>query len=227
MPVVSLAKVMTVHSLSENIKEYLLLPEIKTNYEPGQFLQLSLDKIKASEPWRDSRTFSIASFQTERNWIRLVIKNVGEYTEKIFKEMQEGTVVTIKYAFGDFLLPYDGESKILCVAGGTGITPFLSFLDYLGKKGQLNRIRILYSVRNRDEAFYYEEIRNKIGNNIILFTTREQSGDSINRRIEFQDISDFSDTQTDVYICGSEDFNCSMNDILQKEGYQNIHLDEW
>lgn len=227
MPIVSLAKVFQVRELSKDIKEYLLEPEMKTNYEPGQFLQLSLDKIEASEPWRDSRTFSIASFQTERNWIRLVIKNVGEYTERIFKEMQEGTVVTLKYAFGDFLLPYNEESKILCVAGGTGITPFLSFLDYLEKKEELDRIRILYSVRHRDEAFYYDEIRNKIGKNVILFTTRENREDSINRRIEFQDILQVSNAQTEVYICGSEEFNQSMNELLQKEGYQNIHLDEW
>ena len=148
MAVVTNAEILSVIEHGEDVREFILKPKIYRRFEAGTFLQLTLEDVNASEIWPDSRTFSIASCHNKDKTIRLIIKKVGEYTGKLFNELKEGSECTIKYSFGDFLLPvFDKENPIVCVAGGTGIAPFLSFLGQLKNENNLNRMYLLYSVK--------------------------------------------------------------------------------
>ena len=34
-------------------------------------------------------------------------------------------------------------------------------------------------------------------------------------------------SNTNVYICGSKEFNFEISDLLVMNGYEKIHMDEW
>ncbi len=61
----------------KDIKEYDFELENERKYNPGLFVQLTLDLVTASDICPDSRTFSIASY--EKGTMRFIIKNVGMY----------------------------------------------------------------------------------------------------------------------------------------------------
>ena len=69
MAIITNAVVEKVVDISEDIKEYILKPDKMIAYEPGQFLQLSLDIVDASDYWAETRTFSIASYG--KDYLRL------------------------------------------------------------------------------------------------------------------------------------------------------------
>ena len=81
MSYTSQAEIITLIKHSEEIKEYEIRLDKEYKYKPGSFVQLTLDLVTASDIWPDSRTFSIASYK--KGTIRLIIKNVGEYTNRI------------------------------------------------------------------------------------------------------------------------------------------------
>lgn len=230
MAVVCQAIVKEVVIRSEDVREYILLPDKFISYEPGQFLQLSLEHATASDYWPESRSFSIASYGRDDKCLRIIVKRVGMYTSKMFEDLEIGSKCTIKYAYGEFILPEILENlQIVCIASGTGITPFLSFLDFLEKSNELNRLKLFYSVKFRKDAFDFNILQNSLGRGLSVYTTREKCDDTVNRRIEINDIlcQLINTKETIFYLCGSKSFNQKYKQLLEKEGISNIRIDEW
>ncbi|SMD34340.1 Ferredoxin-NADP reductase [Reichenbachiella faecimaris] len=231
MSIVSSALVVDVIVHSDIVHEFILRVDEFEDYEPGQFLQLTLDQTDASALWPESRTFSIASYNPQEKLIRLIIKKVGSYTIRIFNELVPNTICTVKYAYGDFMLPmFDEEEKIHCIAGGTGIAPFLSFLEYLTMNGKVNRLYIYYSARKESELVHFEDLKRLLPEgHLKTFTTRKTSSTSENRRMLVSDIipnvNDF--TEEHFYVCGSKGLIEKFKDELEEKGAENIYLDEW
>ena len=228
MAIITNAVVEKVVNISDDIKEYILKPEKMIAYEPGQFLQLSLDIVDASDYWAESRTFSIASYG--KDYLRLIIKKVGQYTTRIFNELSSGSVVTIKYAYGDFLLPFDYDDGIVCIAGGTGISPILSFVDKLEEDGDIDKIKLFYSAKTKSSLIDFERLCNILEKeNLHFYLTREKTNDkNINfGRINIEEISRNLNKNSYFYICGSNDFISYFKSNLEKLGFESIVLDEW
>jgi ferredoxin-NADP reductase len=231
MSVVSRALVQEVIRHSETVREYILQVEHYDSYEPGQFLQLSLDLVDASGNWPESRTFSLASYQPNEKTIRLIIKREGPYTGRIFNELSVGTACTIKYAYGDFMLPmFDEEESIHCIAGGTGIAHFLSFMEYLNANDQIDRLYLYYSARQASELVHCNDIVQTLNHsNLQLYSTRESSESVRNRRMEINDVMQNVKNieEEHFYICGSTDLVSYFKEELEKSGAVNIYTDEW
>ena len=130
---------------------------------------------------------------------------------------------------------FDTTSEIVCIAGGTGIAPFLSFIDALEEEvslqeeASLNRIRLLYSIKHRKDAIDLDILKSKV-KKFKLFITREQHNDSINRRIQIEDIiAEEAEEYKDLhyYISGSKDFINNYKQLLQLKKVNNIYTDEW
>ena len=231
MSVISSAKVIEIIPHGEDVKEFILHLTVYHNFEAGQFLQLTLEEVSASGIWPDSRTFSIASYTNKDHTIRLVIKRTGKYTSRIFNDLQVGKVCYIKYAYGDFLLPlFDNDSAIHCIAGGTGVAPFLSFMESLINDGQINRMFLYHSVRFEAEFINYQGIASSMPEKQRqFFCTRQDSALGFCRHIRIEDILNNVTNIGDehFYICGSKEFISYFKDSLSSHGAVNIYLDEW
>jgi len=226
MSIVTRAKVVRVKPVSNLINEYFLLPDLRIHQEPGQFLQLSLDLVDSSIIWPESRSFSFASYDREDKLIRLIIKKQGKYTTRIFNELKEGLFCTIKLPYGDFLPPMD-NTNILCIAGGTGISPFFSFIDFYDREGLLKHISVYYSAKTYKDLIDYELIKSKLGNNLKIFLTKEANNLALSRRINPSDVSAHFPKSTHIYICGSNEFINFFKQELSIIGYNNIYYEEW
>lgn len=163
MPIVCQAIVQVVQEISNDIREYVFKPDKYVNYEAGQFLQLTVDLVTASEIWPESRTFSIASFHSTEKPLRLIIKRVGYYTARLFDLLIQVSRCTIKYAYGDFtLLAFNEESPILCIARGTVIAPFLAFIGECEERGQLERLFVYNSAKTQANLIDHPKIKKSI-----------------------------------------------------------------
>jgi ferredoxin-NADP reductase len=200
-------------------------------FEAGQFLHLTLDNCNGSSNWPESRAFSIASYMNDDNTLTLVIKKVGTYTSRIFSELKAGSYCTIKYPYGKFLLPiFDDQAPIHCIAGGTGISPFLSFMGQLKSQNNTNRMFLHYASRNECDFVNLDIIFNALPpSNVRLYCTKEESEQMINRRVTIEDvISNVKNIEKEYfYICASTELIKSMNNELLKIGAKNIVYEEW
>jgi predicted ferric reductase len=130
----------------------------------GQFLFV---RFPGDKTLNESHPFTISSSPLE-DVLRLTIKASGDFTRHLFGNLQSGTDAVIEGAYGMFDYKTGGQRQIW-VAGGIGVTPFLSFIRDMD--GNLaHEVDFYYTVRHRDEAVFVDEIEGAAKKNSPLKT---------------------------------------------------------
>jgi ferredoxin-NADP reductase len=134
-------------------------------FETGQYIQLGVPDLKYSDPKGKSRVLSIASSPDNDKEISLAFRKSDSGFKRTLMEMEDGAKVLMEGPHGFHTLPKDPERPLIFVAGGIGITPFLSMIRYAIKNGANTSITLLYGNQNRDRAAYLEELQNRENRN--------------------------------------------------------------
>ncbi|HMB21834.1 MAG TPA: ferric reductase-like transmembrane domain-containing protein [Anaerolineales bacterium] len=104
---------------------------------------------------KESHPFTISSGPTEEV-LRLTIKASGDFTRYLFTNLRPDMDAVVEGAYGMFDYKTGGQKQIW-IAGGIGLTPFLSFLrDMHGNLTQT--VDFYYTVRHLEEALFLDEI---------------------------------------------------------------------
>lgn len=125
-------------------------------YLPGQFIYARFNNKQINN---ELHPFSLASTPHEHP-IRLSIKKLGDYTKKIQDVLQTNDTVDIYGPFGNFGEAYiHPTTDMIWVAGGVGITPFLSMMraEYIQPTDK--KILFYYSLNKPEEAIFHPEIQ--------------------------------------------------------------------
>ena len=209
------------------------------NYLPGQFLHLALDSFDPSTGfWPESRVFSIASapFEPETT-IAYAVK--GKFTERMRDELSVGKEVWVKLPYGHFTLSATPNEEVILVAGGTGITPFISFISM-----ELNRptgmlLKLVYGVRKPELFLFkyilFEAVSNLKGFQLSVFC--EERASIINEFPVQQGIITLDGTwampqnpfNATFYLSGPIEMIRTFKNGLTDKGidHNKIRIDEW
>lgn len=100
-------------------------------YKPGHFLHLTVDNFDPSGGfWPESRVFSICSSYNQ-DLISIIYSVKGKYTIKMKEMLKVGAKVWLKLPYGEFIIENNNSNCVVLVAGGTGVSPFLPYLENL------------------------------------------------------------------------------------------------
>lgn len=121
------------------------------DFKAGQFVLL---RPTAAMPWR-AYSYSRAPGQT----LRLTVKCVanGQVSPHLTSKLAAGDLLEVKGPYGQFVLPATW-SRALFIAGGSGLTPFLSMLHEQAKKGWPAPITLLDFHRTASEQILKSEL---------------------------------------------------------------------
>lgn len=173
---------------------------------PGMFMQISLKERNASETWLDGHSFSFASWGTEKAII--LVRKEGDFTRELVRRSIGGFITAVRYPFGDFFLNSDKNKVFL--AGGAGISVFLSYLDFINStRTHFEDVFLFHATKRKSESI--ENIYCNIIPNFVLvrsfITGVGESG--YTGRFTIEDligaISDLKDKE--YFICGPPKFN--------------------
>ncbi len=145
-------RVSAVRHLNGNTTEVTLshLRE-RLTHRPGQFLFVRFPGDRVLD---EAHPFTISSAPGEPA-IRLTIKSSGDFTRFLYQNLKEGADALLEGAYGLFQYQQGGPRQVW-VAGGIGVTPFLSFIRH-GQFGN-RQIDFYYTVRTREEALCLDEL---------------------------------------------------------------------
>ena len=116
------------------------------------------------------------------------------------------------------------SEKLLFIAGGIGLTPFLAMFEALSQTKQKIDIVILYSGRGDEIDLLKDFISSPFVSNITMFDSTGLNNTSksfqvFNRRIQSNDLLNVSDLMNrQVYLCGPTQFMVDINSWLNKAG---------
>ncbi len=139
---------------TEKLFEFRLIDErIRAAFhqDPGQFVELSIFGVGEAP-------ISISSAPSKQGFIELCVRRTGRFTE-VLHTMQCGDVVGIRGPFGRGF-PFE-EMKghdILLVAGGLGIAPLKSLINYIhDERHAFGKVTIVYGSRNPREVMFRDQ----------------------------------------------------------------------
>lgn len=128
---------------------------------------------------------------------------------------------------GDFVLPNDSSVPIVCVAGGIGVTPYLSFLRAGGKR----KITLLYSVRTIDDIMFVRELSHyNVDVVIVTPDTSKLPDDSWSHeqgQLSQGLLAKYLTPSAHVYISGPPTMVTTVRDYAKNAGAQHIHTDHF
>ncbi len=151
-------EVVTVTELGDITEVYLtpVRPRRRLLHRPGQFLDISFDPDKVSA---EPHPFSLSSPPHEPQ-LRISVKELGVWTSEL-STLRGGERARVWGPYGTFgdALNTDLELDPVLIAGGIGLTPFLSMIRQEGFLEEGDRTaHLIYSVEKPDEALYHDEI---------------------------------------------------------------------
>ena len=196
----------------------------KYKYLPGQFLHISLDEdYDGSGQWPDSRCFSMQSNPNEET-IRITYSVKGEFTRQMEQQLNIGSEIWIKLPYGDLFTQTHNKKNTVFIAGGTGITPFLSLFTHESFNEYI-KPKIYLGFRTKDHDIYQPELERSTNSSkfMKLFIENE------NGIIDIQNIFDENGPQSNYFISGPPAMIKSFKQTLLTNGVQsrNILTDDW
>lgn len=136
----------------EKLFEIVLPGGENLNHEPGQFVMVSLLGVGEAP-------FSVSSSPTKLGSFELVVRNVGKLTNA-FNRLKAGDEVGIRGPFGNgFPVHILDGSDLLFVAGGIGIVPLHSLINYaIDNRRDFGKVSILLGCNRPEDMLFSDEL---------------------------------------------------------------------
>jgi len=141
------------------------LPDTKTvrlkwpdGYDPdfktGQFITLYFGDTPAYK-----RAYSLSSCALDRDFFEVTVKRDGKMGTRVVDWVKQGDKLWVIPPTGRFLPVLEPDRHLVCIAGGSGVTPFRGFVREATRRQLATKITILYSVRTTDDIIFNPEFR--------------------------------------------------------------------
>jgi ferredoxin-NADP reductase len=159
--------------LTPTTHEFIFTSHTPQQYAAGQYLEIRVPH--KHDDFRGSRrSFSITSAPGEET-VRLGVKfyEPSSTFKKALRVLKKGAVIESTGIRGDFTLPKDRLKPLLYVAGGIGITPFVSHLQALKRRKEVRDIVLFYAISSLDELAY-KDILESAGIKVCIITKTNQ-----------------------------------------------------
>jgi ferredoxin-NADP reductase len=196
-------------------------------YLPGQYIELTLPHRHADSRGM-RRVFSIVGVPNDHQLgIATRIPEKPSTFKKALIALKPGKVVYGTRVAGDFVLPDDIKVPIVCIAGGIGITPFISFLEAGGKRP----LTIVYSVKSITDLMFVDRLR-QYNVNVIVVSEDETTlpdRDWIHKREVLNQaiLSEYVTPESHVYISGPPAMVTNVKQLARNAGALSVHTDSF
>ncbi|MDB5162064.1 MAG: hypothetical protein JWM52_572 [Candidatus Saccharibacteria bacterium] len=161
-------------ALTPASRELTFAPEVRTRFEPGQYIEITVPH-KKKDGRGIRRSFSITAAPGDDD-LKLGIKfyTPSSTFKQALTDLPVGSIISATGINGSFTMPRDTITPLLFIAGGIGITPFISHLRSLKKSKETRNIVLVYSVSNLEDLAYIDVIKASGIRVIVVCKTTEK-----------------------------------------------------
>ncbi|MDI6651283.1 iron reductase, partial [Leuconostoc suionicum] len=145
------ARVLANIQVTPNLHQFSLKTRGHMHFFPGDYVFLSFPTMAGL---KEPHPFSVVNVPNKKNEVVLAIRGDGDFTRKL-SNVTQSDLALVNGGFGQYQVIIDNQkpSRLLLIAGGIGITPFLSLIE-----GNASiPINVLYSSHNKENLLYPEK----------------------------------------------------------------------
>jgi ferredoxin-NADP reductase len=129
-------------------------PGYDVDFKTGQFITVC---------WPDTptyrRAYSLSSCALDRGVFEVTVKREGKMGTRIVDWAKAGDKLLVLPPAGKFLPVLEPGKHLICIAGGSGVTPFRGFVREATRRQAPTMITVLYSVRTTNDIIFNAEFR--------------------------------------------------------------------
>jgi len=184
----------------------------RVDHLPGQHYVV---RLRAPDDYTAQRSYSVAS-EPDDPLVELMVECLpgGEVSGHLHDVAEVGDVFELRGPIGGWFT-WEGEATAVCVAGGTGVVPFVSMLRYAARHGLADTLRVVAVGRTFADLPYAAELRDA---GAFLALTRENLGDRVASPPYVEEIGTLVDGIGRAYVCGSAGFASFAERLLGEAG---------
>ncbi len=204
-------------------KSFILTPDMETTFElipfkAGQYISL---KLNINDTYV-TRAYSLASDPSiSSKKYKITIKKVenGLVSNYMNNEVKVGDKLLISLPVGNFGYdPNRDEENVIAIAGGSGITPFMSLAYEIEKNYPNTHLTVFYSVKTAKDIIFKDEIDliNKKSKRVkfVITLTREKKDGYLNGHLKKEMLEPYISEFNTILMCGPKALYQAMNEIL-------------
>jgi len=195
-------------------------------YKAGQFAFIHFEN---DDIGKEQHPYSFTSKPSD-TIISFVIKNLGDYT-RLVDSLSRGTITKIDGPYGLFSYELYHNKNQIWIAGGIGITPFISMARHLAQQSDviLYTIDLYYCVKNESELIQINELNNisSVHKNFRVIPFLSEKQGKINAHI-INEMSNSLDRK-DIMICGPVPLMKALRSQFKEMGIKRslVHTEEF
>jgi ferredoxin-NADP reductase len=211
-----LVKVRSVQKITRDVLQIVTEKPAGYHFTPGQATSISLNKFG----WREATNpFTFTSLPDD-DFLEFTIKTYPArkgLTHELLR-LENNDSIYVHDVFG--AISYQGPGTF--IAGGAGITPFISILRFLQSKDQIGENRLIFANKTKDDIILRDEFKTKLGERFINILASEKTEEYAYGHItkEFL-LENCPNLKGYFYVCGPP----PMMDAVEKQ-LAEMHIDE-
>ncbi|MBN9484041.1 MAG: flavodoxin reductase [Bacteroidetes bacterium 43-93] len=192
-------KIISIVHLTHDVLNIVAEKPTTIDYQPGQAVDISISK----QNWEhELRAFTFTSLPDD-GYIEFTIKTYPSHngvTAQLLS-LNKGDELLMHDVFGD--ITYKGEG--IFIAGGAGVTPFISILKQLEKENRIGNNKLIFANKTKADIIFEDKFCQLLGDNFVNILSNENianyeygfiSADLIRRHI--------NEPSQYFYLCGPE-----------------------
>ena len=210
----------------KDAKTYVLKADKLAYFRAGQYISVKLDigSTVTARPY----TLAASPKDALEGRYEITVKKSpdGFVSDYILKNWDVGTKVTVSGPEGPF--SYEemrDEKQVVGLAGGSGITPFMSMMRAIADGIEDFNLTLLYGSKTQSDILYWDEIEALCENcdkiKVVYILSDEKAEGFENGFIDADIIKKYAPDKYSLYICGPR----AMHDFLDKDVLPKLGLD--
>lgn len=214
-----IVKVLKTEFVTHNVKRFTLEKPAGYTFISGQATDVSINKPGLEGELRPF-TFTCVNGDDHLEFTIKIYKEHNGITGKLL-DVNTGDELIVHEVFGT--INYHGPG--LFIAGGAGITPFISIFRQLKLENKLAGNILLFANRTEEDIILKEELTEMLGDNHIDILSNPLLPGKQGKHIDKDVLRPFLDSKTKYcYVCGPDEFTSAMVNNLAELGAAKDHI---
>ncbi len=205
---IHLVKIKSIKHITPDVLQ--IVTEKPDNYifTPGQATEIAINKTG----WKDEkRPFTFTSLPVD-DFLQFTIKTYPSHkgvTNELLQAKKDDELI-LHDVFGAIV--YTGEG--LFIAGGAGVTPFISIFRHLQLKNEIRGNKLVFANKTKDDIILAIEFEEMLGENFINILSEERTDEYSNGQIDEEFLKAIiTGFNQQFYVCGPP----PMMDAIEKQ----------
>ncbi len=147
--------------IAENTVSFIFdIRDIEYKFDAGQYAHLTISDSGYNDNKSNSRPLSIASSPNNKNELMIAARTGSSAFINYLINIPVGSEVFISRPSGNLKLPQDKSIHSVFIAGGLGITPVRSIVEYATQENLPHKINLFYSNHTESQTAFKRDFEN-------------------------------------------------------------------